>query len=177
MSKRFGLVTIGQTPRTDVVPELAEVLGPGVEIVERGALDGLDIRAVSALAPGPDDQVLVTRLRGGATVFVAAHRIAPRIQAALTDLDRPGVALSAILRTGFLPGLAAAAPLLHPDRVLLGVLRGLSWSGRLGVVAPSAAHVPQTADRWRAYGFDAVVTMHSPFDEAYPGALTSAAEA
>jgi protein AroM len=68
---RLGLVTIGQTPRTDVVPEMAEVLGPGIEIVERGALDGLDIQAITALAPGPGDEVLVTRLRGGAPVFVA----------------------------------------------------------------------------------------------------------
>ncbi len=36
---RLGIVTIGQTPRSDVVPEMAEVLGPGVEILERGALE------------------------------------------------------------------------------------------------------------------------------------------
>ena len=48
MRRRLGIVTIGQTPRTDVIPEMAEVLGPGVEIVERGALDGLDIPAVAA---------------------------------------------------------------------------------------------------------------------------------
>jgi hypothetical protein len=36
-----GLVTIGQSPRPDVVPDMVEIIGPGVEIREAGALDGL----------------------------------------------------------------------------------------------------------------------------------------
>jgi protein AroM len=177
MRARLGIVTLGQTPRSDVVPEMAEVLGPGVEIVERGALDGLDIQAITGLAPGPGDDVLVTRLAGGTSVFVAHQRIAPRVQRCLTDLDRTGVALAAVLCTGVFPGLAAAVPLLHPDRLLLGVLRGLSWSGRLGILAPSSAHVPQTVTRWRGYGFDPVVAVLSPYDASAPAAVSLAAEA
>jgi protein AroM len=170
-------VTIGQTPRTDVVPEMQAVLGPGVEILERGALDGLEIQAIAALAPGPEDEVLVTRLRGGAAVFVAHGRIVPRVQACLADLDRAGVALSAILCTGAFPGLAAATPLLTPDRLLLGVLRSLAWTGRLGVLTPSAAHVAQTRARWRGYGFDPVIGVLSPYEEDSEPALGLAVEA
>jgi protein AroM len=177
MRARLGIVTIGQTPRSDVVPEMAAVLGPGVEILERGALDGLDVRAIGALAPAAGDDVLVTRLRDGASVFVAHRHIVPRVQAALADLDRAGVALSALLCTGVFPGLAAAVPLLHPDRLLVGVLRGLSWSGRLGVLTPSTAHLPQTAVRWRGYGFDPVLAVLSPYEEANPAAPGLAAEA
>lgn len=174
---RLGLVTIGQTPRDDVVPEMAEVLGPGVEIIERGALDGLDIQAIAALAPDPGDEVLVTRLRGGVPVFVAHRHVVPRVQACLTDLDRAGVALSAVLCTGTFPGLASAAPLLTPDRLLLGVLRSLAWSGRLGVLTPSSAHVSQARARWRGYGFDPVVGVLSPYDEDDASAFGLAVEA
>jgi protein AroM len=177
MGKRLGLVTIGQTPRSDVVPEMAEVLGPDVEIVERGALDGLDIAAITALAPGPGDEVLVTRLRGGASVFVAHHRVVPRVQACLTDLDRAGVGMSAVLCTGSFPGLAAAAPLLSPDRLLLGALGGLRWAGRLGVLVPSAGHVAHAQSRWRGHGFDPVLAVLSPYDGSAPGTLALAAEA
>ena len=45
-----GLVTIGQSPRPDVVPDMAEITGPGVEIREAGALDGLGRAAIDALA-------------------------------------------------------------------------------------------------------------------------------
>jgi protein AroM len=177
MRKRLGIVTIGQTPRTDVVPEMAEILGPGVEILERGALDGLDIQAITALAPSAEDEVLVTRLRGGASVCVAHRQIVPRVQACLADLDRAGVTLSAVLCTGIFPGLAAGVPLLHPDRLLLGVLRGLSWAGRLGVLTPSTAHVPQTLARWRGYGFDPVLAVLSPYDDTSAKPIGLAAEA
>jgi protein AroM len=40
--RRVGLVTIGQSPRVDVVPEIKEVLRDvEVEVVECGALDKL----------------------------------------------------------------------------------------------------------------------------------------
>ena len=38
---KVGLITVGQAPRSDVVPDMAAILGGGVEIVEAGALDGL----------------------------------------------------------------------------------------------------------------------------------------
>ena len=51
MSKaRIGMVTVGQAPRTDVVPDMATLL-PDVEIVQAGALDGLDRAAIATLAP------------------------------------------------------------------------------------------------------------------------------
>jgi protein AroM len=173
----LGIVTIGQTPRTDVVPEMAELLGPDVEILERGALDGLEMAAISALAPAPGDEVLITRLRGGAPVFVGQRRIAPRVQACLADLDRHDVAVSALLCTGVFPEMAAAAPLLHPDRLLLGALRAVSWPGRLGVLTPSASHVPQTAARWRGCGYEPVVAVLSPYEDEDEGRLALAVEA
>ena len=36
----LGTVTIGQAPRTDLIPEIKQFLGDGVEILEAGALDG-----------------------------------------------------------------------------------------------------------------------------------------
>jgi len=40
MAITVGIVTIGQALRVDVVPEMAELLGP-TRIIEAGALDGL----------------------------------------------------------------------------------------------------------------------------------------
>ena len=44
-----GLVTIGQSPRPDIVPDMAAIIGPGVDIREAGALDGLSRADVEAL--------------------------------------------------------------------------------------------------------------------------------
>ena len=48
---KVGLITVGQSPRSDVVPDMAAILGGDVEIVEAGALDGLEPRADRARSP------------------------------------------------------------------------------------------------------------------------------
>ena len=171
----IGLVTIGQSPRVDVVPDMAEILGPGVEVREAGALDGLGRAEIDALAPAPDDEILVTRLSDGASVFVGRRAITARVEAQIAALERAGVTLTALLCTGAFPRLAAARPLIQPQPVLLGALRGMSWPGRLGILTPSVPHVPQTLARWRGDGFDPVVAPLSPYDATDATAVARAA--
>ncbi len=136
---RIGLITIGQSPRSDVVPDMAAVLGGDVEIVEAGALDGQSRERIAALGPE--------------------------------------VALNVLLCTGAFPRLAARRPLLEPQQLLLGLLRALTFPGRLGVLTPSERHVSQTAARWREAGFDAHVVPLSPYEETDPAAVRRAADA
>ena len=49
--KKIGMITIGQSPRIDIVPEMREVLGADVEILEAGALDGLTLEEVKKILP------------------------------------------------------------------------------------------------------------------------------
>ena len=173
----IGLVTIGQSPRSDVVPDMAAILGPAVEIREAGALDGLARSEIDALAPTGDDEILVTRLRDGTSVFVGKPKIVALVEARIAALERDGAGLTALLCTGAFPRLRATRPLIQPQPVLLGLLRGMSWPGRLGVLTPSARHVPQTEARWRRDGFDAVVAPLSPYEEEDAAALRRAARA
>ncbi len=177
LSPVVGLITIGQSPRVDVVPDMAEIIGPGAEIREAGALDGLDRAQIDALKPGAGDEILVTRLADGSSVFVAKRHIVSRVQARIAELEREGVTLTALLCTGAFPRLTASQPLIQPQQVLLGVLRGMSWPGRLGILTPSVPHVPQTEARWRRDGFDPVVVPFSPYDEENAQELARVADA
>jgi protein AroM len=171
-----GLVTIGQSPRPDVVPDMAAIIGPGVDIREAGALDGLGPAQIEALAPRDGDEILVTRLLDGTPVFLGRQRIEGLIETRIAALERGGATLTALLCTGDFPRLRSTRPLVQPQPVLVGTLRGLSWPGRLGVVVPSVPHVPQAVARWRGEGFDPVVVALSPYEEEDPAALRRAAE-
>jgi protein AroM len=168
---RLGMVTIGQAPREDVVPEMAELIGPGVEILEGGALDGLARPEIARLAPEGDQEILVTRLADASSVFVAKEKITPLVQRRIDELEAAGAAMTVVLCTGAFKGLRANRTLVTPEKVLVGVLRGVSFPGRLGVICPSTRHVPQTEARWRGHGFDPVVVPLSPYDHGPdPGA-------
>ncbi len=165
MKTTVGMITIGQAPRVDVVPEMAELMGPGIQIVERGALDGLTRAEIDTLAPGPGDGTLVTRLADGSSVFVAKRHVTSRVQERIEEVERLDVAFTVLLCTGAFPTLRATRPLVKPDKVLRGVLQGIVIHGRLGILTPSARYVTQTEARWCDYGFDPVVVPLSPYRE------------
>ena len=79
MGRTVGLVTIGQSPRPDLIEEYERAL-PGARLVQAGALDGLSEAEILALAPGAGDDVLVSRLRTGREVRLARRYLEPRLQ-------------------------------------------------------------------------------------------------
>ena len=62
---KVGAVTIGQSPRVDVMGDMKAILGEEVEVLEAGALDGLSMEEIEEMEPGEDDYVLVSRLQSG----------------------------------------------------------------------------------------------------------------
>src|SRR6185295_685956 len=88
---KIGMITVGQAPRSDVVPDMAAILGGDVEIIEAGALDGLTREQIAPLAPEGDDEILVTRLADGSTVFVGKTKMIARIEARIAALEDRGV--------------------------------------------------------------------------------------
>ena len=173
---RVGLITVGQAPRSDVVPDMAAILGADIDIVEGGGLDGLTREQIARLAPEGDDEIIVTRMADASSVFVGKSKMIPLVEARIAALEGKGVALNVLLCTGEFPKLAAKRPLLEPQQLLLGLLRAMTFPGRLGVLTPSERHVPQTAERWRRSGFDAVVAPLSPYEEDDAAAVKRASD-
>jgi protein AroM len=160
--RRVGLVTIGQSPRVDVVPEIKEVLRDvEVEVVECGALDKLSKDEIKALAPGEGEYVLVTRLRDGTEVRVAREKILPLMQGCIDSLE-PSVDVVGLLCTGEFPELKSRKLLLEPSDLLLKVVESLRVS-RLGVVVPDPKQVDLTRRKWRGVAPDLKIISVSPY--------------
>jgi protein AroM len=172
--KRVGAITIGQTPRDDIVAEMEHVLGADVRIVQAGALDGLSRSEIDALAPDPHDvDALITHLRDGANLLVAKRRIVPRLQACLDRLADE-VDAFAILCAGVFPPFTSRRPVLLPERCLAAVVDAVFDGRRLGVIVPIKEQQASSAERWARVDPGVVVTVASPYDE--PARLVAAAE-
>jgi len=156
------MVTIGQSPRIDVVPEIKKILGHKVEIVECGALDGLSEEKVKELAPAGDDLILVTRMRSGKEVTVAESRILPRLQDCVDHLAKDCEIL-ALLCTGRFPELTSRRVLLTPDALLDGIVNGIHGVKTMGVLIPSREQLGQMSNRWKQNGRKIVVEYASPY--------------
>lgn len=145
----LGVITIGQTPRRDLTPELADLL-PGVCIAERGALDGLSASEIAELAPVPGDHVMTTRLRDGTAVVVGQEALVRRVQAAILDLQgEVGVLMLAC--TGTFPEFTHIKPLIEPDHVLAHLLAAVaSRSRHVGIICPLTEQEEDAKAKYRA---------------------------
>ncbi|MGA9350238.1 MAG: AroM family protein [Anaerolineae bacterium] len=169
----LGLVTIGQSPRDDVVSQMLPLLPAVLDIRQVGALDGLTPEQIAELAPGPQDYVLHTRLQDGSAATVGRERITALLQDCLKQLQGEGANPIVLLCTGEFPGLRSDALLIEPDRLLVNVVRGLR-PRRAGVLVPLPSQIESAAAKWRVLEAEVVFVAASPYGEQIE--LTRAAE-
>ncbi len=174
MERRIGTVTIGQSPRVDVIPEIAEILGTDVEIVEAGALDGLSREEIAGMAPSKGDYVLVTRLADGASVQVAERYITPRIHRKIDEHFHNGIQLVLLLCTGEFPGFETGGLLIRPQKVLFNAVAAVAEGLRLGILTPSGEQIEQSEHRWGVLAKDVRAVPSSPYSDAMEQAANAA---
>lgn len=164
----LGCVTIGQAPRVDVVPDLVPVL-PGIEIIERGALDELDAAEIAALTPQGGRASLVSRLRDGGSAVLDEEHMMPLVQRAVDRAVADGADAVLILCTGHLASVDAPIPVYTAERLARGAADALAGDATLGVLAPTARQLDEIARRWRDdLGREVILASADPYtaDEA-----------
>lgn len=176
--KKIGAITIGQSPRDDVIPEIQEILGDGVEILQAGVLDDLTEKEIKMLAPAGNGAseilslrgsgtVLVSRLRDGRWVHLAEEKIIPYVQEKINLLETSGVSMILLLCTGEFPEIFEhQVPVLLPQKLLLGVVPQLA--SRIGVVSPRDCQMAGSRTRWGAAVQQVTVAHANPYEGA-PG--------
>ncbi len=169
MKKHIGIVTIGQSPRSDVVPEMQAHLGDHVEVLEHGALDGLTLAEVKNYAPEPGMLPLVTRMRDGMEVVVAKEKLLPRLDEVMTALDDKGVDMILLLCNGDFPVFDTRCLVIEPQRLVDGCVAGLLREGhRLGVLVPVLEQENWVRQRLAAVSPNLTVAVASPYEGQKP---------
>lgn len=155
-----ALVTIGQSPRPDIRPTYASILGPTARIIEAGALDHVESATLHRLFPADEDTPLVTLLDGN-EVRIGKRSVTPLLQHAINAVIAEGAAVVVVLCTGHFEGLQADVPLIEPDRVLDGFMRAIQPYGRIGVVMPDDGQEAMMREKW--HGYDLTLATASPY--------------
>ncbi|OAA92128.1 AroM family protein [Clostridium ljungdahlii] len=165
MKKKIGTITIGQSPRVDVVPEIKSVLGDNIEIVETGALDGLTRGEIESFKIEDNDYILVSRLQDGTSVKFAERNILLRLQKCIEKLENSGVEIIVFICTGcFPPVFKSNRLLIYPQTILHSVVPNLASSNKIGVFTPLCNQIRQTYDKWSESGKDIEVIAASPYE-------------
>lgn len=152
--RRIGALTIGQSPRPDLIAPLASLLPDNCDILQAGALDGLTQDELPGGTHGP--YPLVTRMKNGATVMVDESFIAPRLQTALDSLEANDVLATLLLCAGTFWSLQAARPLYKPFKLACNLLETLHFRS-IGLIVPVVEQETPVRERWEGLGWKTTI--------------------
>ncbi len=162
---RVAFVTIGQSPRTDIAPQMVADLGLPAMVEQFGILDGLDDAEIAALAPNAEEYRFASRLRDGSQVVLGKPAAEAMLARLMTSLDEQGFDALVPLCTGTaLPALRTLV--IEPQRVVDHLTVALAQGCRqLGIVLPLAAQVDDF-HLIRPVSCELRITHASPYTDA-----------
>ena len=165
---KIGAITVGQSPRTDLMPDMEKVFMDSIEVIQMGGLDGLTREEIETFTPTPGDHVLVSRLTDGSSVTFGESHVLPRLQTCIEKLEAQGVSLILFLCTGEFPtDFKSSVPLLFPNSILTAVVPAVMPGCRLAVFTPSTDQTAQVTRKWAAAGSVTIIPV-SPYNGLNP---------
>lgn len=153
MSGLLALVTIGQSPRVDVLPDLAPVL-ESRRYAEYGALDHATEDQLVAIAPHGDEVPLISRMRDGSRVSMSHARVLPFIVAAAERAAADGAEAALLMCTGHFEPFETVIPVYAAEPLAQQTIAE-TVSG-FGVLNPVPEQIEESQMRWEARAGGAV---------------------
>jgi protein AroM len=164
--KKIGIVTIGQSPRPDVVGEMSPFFGENIQILERGALDGLTLEQAKKLSPEEGMMPLCTRMSDGTEVIIAKEKIIPIIQHSIRELNENNVSIILLLCVGSFPYFKSECLVLYPKRIVDRCVESLiDKTHHLGIVIPLPEQEDWARDNFFLLTPRITVTDISPYGD------------
>ncbi|MFT8879369.1 MAG: AroM family protein [Oenococcus sp.] len=169
MAKQLLMLTIGQSPRTDVAPIIEENLGPDSQLRQIGALDGLSETEIKErISPHNVDQhdhyLLTSRLNNGHSVVMLRSKLQPLIQAKIDEAEAQGFTTIFLLCTGMFPGLnTRQINLVEPDLIIPPIVKMIVGDHRLGVIVPLKEQLAMDSQKYKKAGLKPIYDFASPY--------------
>lgn len=162
--KKVAAITIGQSPRVDLVPEIKKYLND-LEIVEYGILDPYTYEEAEAiLKPSQGDNVLVSRMRDGRQIKMKEQLVYGLVQDCIYKIENEGINTIFLMCTGKFPEFEHKGLFLEPFSLIHSIVNNIT-NGKIGVIVPDALQIPQLIKYWNESGNDIVIRAASPYKD------------
>lgn len=163
-SVNVGLLTIGQSPREDVVPEIKPLFLPRIEILETGLLDNLSPEEIERLKPETGETLLVTRLREGNQVQLSEKKVNSMMPGVLNSMKtKLNVSTVGVLCTNDFPKKQFPFPVIFPFDYLNFLTTHVLQIKILGILVPLKNQIEMAEEKWKKD--KVIVEVKSPYGE------------
>lgn len=135
--KKVMFVSVGQTPRADLIGEMLANLDMPIEAIELGALDGLLPWEIDDLRVRQGETSIVTRLADNSEIVVSKPRIGERMAQLVAGFKPNEFDLVVILSTGLFRDFESTCPTVNAQRALESAVISLAAQGSsVGLIQP-----------------------------------------
>lgn len=136
-AKRVMFVSVGQTPRSDLIGEILANLDIPIQPLELGGLDGLSSREIDELRVRQGETSIVTRLADDREIVVSKPRIGARMAKLVAGFRPNEFDLVVILSTGLFGDFESSCPTVNAQRALESAVISLASQGSsVGLIQP-----------------------------------------
>jgi protein AroM len=157
-----GFVTIGQSPRDDILQDLPETL-KNIEAVQVGALDNLTAQQITGLRPTGDETVYVSRLRDGSEVSIGKERLVPLLEEKVALLSNDAL-LVVMLCSGTMT--LRNPEVIFPSKLLQHAVESTAKRGaRIGIIIPEESQIQSAKSEWADFADEVKVVSFSPYSD------------
>ena len=152
--KTIAVLSIGQTPRTDIIEDLRDKLPNGYRLTEYGLLDGMNrLEATRKLGYHGDEEKLVTRMgQDKQMIELSGDAVMEQMQACIDRAEKDGADLMLMACTGNFPSYVCHVPLLYPGVSQRKKAIEIAHGAEIGVIIPNAGQKEQIAHWWEDIG-------------------------
>jgi protein AroM len=160
---KVGMISIGQSPRPDILSIFQDDWGDRADIVEIGALDGVSHEEVEQMAPQEGDEVLVVKMTDGQQHIVGRRYLIPRIELCADTLFQQQVTAMILLCTGDFRPFRYPVPFIIPQKIVNNMISALVGAGQVvGVMIPTGEQQKQMRRSLACNGIVPVFASASP---------------
>lgn len=160
----LGILTLGQTPREDILPTFKAVLGPKVNYLQAGALDTLSLQELEVMRPAAENTGIETRLLSGASILVRKDLLIENLKEKATKLERRCDSVL-LLCSGYFPELKLSHPnLIQPIDFLKPVVIAIAKEKCLCIIGPES-DMALAPTQWQGCAKDVITAPSSPYSD------------
>jgi|Deesub1362A_J573_1020465.scaffolds.fasta_scaffold00001_423 protein AroM len=160
---KIGFITIGQSPRQDVINEIKNILELRIEVMECGVLDGYFPEKIRDIETTEGD-IFVTRLRNGRQVKISVKRALMGVRECIKKLEEE-CHIIVILCTGEFPDIDSNRIVIEPSKLLKNTVYSIISRGKIGVLIPSKEQVGIALEKWKRNKIEPVIEVMSPYED------------
>ena len=163
---KIGAITIGQSPRSDIMKDVRPILPDTMELAEYGALDDMTYEEImEQFHPREGDEILVSRMRDGRQAKFTEAFVTPYVQKKIDQAEAEGASAIILFCTGVFPPFRHNVLFLEPQPLFHSTAAHLAGGRKIGVLIPEPDQIAQAYHFWGERGVEIVAASASPYHE------------